>query len=96
MAYLSSIIKPGDLVTGPAELAFTMGFYNPQLVDDIWLGHWSGKRPTIVVVDDWYYGPMVVDKATAANYVRWVSDELSQNFKVIKVFDGYTIYRRLN
>jgi 4-amino-4-deoxy-L-arabinose transferase-like glycosyltransferase len=96
MAYLSSIIKAGDLVTGPAELAFTMGFYNPQLVDDIWLGHWSGQRPTIVVVDDWYYGPMIVDKATAANYVRWVSDELSQNFKVIKTFDGYTIYRRVN
>ena len=53
--YVRSIMRPGDLVAGSADLAFAMGFYNPQLTDDIWLGHWSGKHPTIVVVDDWYY-----------------------------------------
>ena len=97
VAYVRSILKPGEVVAGAGDLAFVMGFYNPQLVDDLWLGRWSGKRPAVVVVDDWYYQPcMTMDEPTAATYVRWVSGDLKQNFKVVQSFDGYTIYRRLD
>ena len=95
--YVKSILRPNDLVAGSADLAFAMGFYNPQLVDDIWLGHWSGKRPTIVVVDEWYYGEcMIMSEATAVPYTSWVADELKSRFTQVKKFDGYSIYRRVN
>jgi 4-amino-4-deoxy-L-arabinose transferase-like glycosyltransferase len=94
-SYVKSILGPGDLVAGAADLAFAMGFYNPQLVDDIWLGHWSGKEPTIVVVDQWYYEwCMTTDKPTAASYVRWVTDKFKHDFAILKSFDGYVVYRR--
>jgi hypothetical protein len=93
--YVKSILRPDDLVAGAADLAFGMGFYNPQLVDDIWLGKRSGKRPTIVVVDDWYYGEVVMANIpTAAVYNRWVNDQLKHEFSLVKELDGYSIYRR--
>jgi hypothetical protein len=95
--YVKSIIRPGDLVAGSADLAFAMGFYNPQLVDDLWLGRWSGKRPTIVVVDEWYYREcMIMTGPTAVGYTSWVADELKDRFTRVKEFDGYSIYRRVN
>src|SRR5262249_37334696 len=94
--YVKSILRPDDLVAGSADLAFSMGFYNPQLVDDIWLGHWSGKRPTIVVVDDWYYYEcMIMRDPTAAPYRAWVEKELQHEFTLLKSLDGYSIYRRI-
>jgi Dolichyl-phosphate-mannose-protein mannosyltransferase len=94
--YVKSILRPDDLVAGSADLAFSMGFYNPQLVDDIWLGHWSGKRPTIVVVDDWYYYEcMIMTKPTAARYRAWIEKELAHEFTLVKALDGYSIYRRI-
>src|SRR5262249_18800864 len=96
VAFLDSILKPDDLVTGTAELAFHMGFYNPQLVDDLWLGRWSGKRPTIVVVDDWYYRHCMEDEdQRGIGYLRWVTDELKRDFIFVKTLDGYSIYRRV-
>jgi len=95
--YVKSILRPDDLVAGAADLAFEMGFYNPQLVDDIWLGHRSGKRPTIVVVDDWYYYECIISQLpAAAPYNRWVNDELRREFALVKSLDGYSIYRRIN
>jgi 4-amino-4-deoxy-L-arabinose transferase-like glycosyltransferase len=96
VGYVRSILRPGDVVAGAADLAFAMGFYNPQLVDDIWLGHWSGKRPTIVVVDDWYYSECIfTSEPTAAPYNKWVAEELKRDFTLVKVLDGYLIYHRV-
>ena len=95
--YVKSILQPGDLVAGAADLAFGLGFYNPQLVDDIWLGRWSGKRPTIVVVDDWYYYECtIMNTPTAQPYKQWVNDQLTREFALVKALDGYSIYRRVN
>jgi 4-amino-4-deoxy-L-arabinose transferase-like glycosyltransferase len=95
--YVKTIMKPEDLVAGSADLAFAMGFYNPQLVDDIWLGHRSGRRPTIVVVDEWYYKPcMNMAEPGALSYTSWVSQELKNRYTLVKALDGYEIYRRVS
>jgi hypothetical protein len=74
-----------------------MGFYNPQLTDDLWLGRWSGTRPTIVVVDKWYYYEcMTFPDSRSAGYHSWVEDRLRREFKLVKTLDGYWIYRRMN
>jgi hypothetical protein len=94
--FLKARITPQDLVCGSAELAFAFGFYNPQIVDDIWIGLWSGKRPTILVVDKWYYyqefaGP---HKAAPA-YFPYVTRLLQDDFKEIySQADEYQIYAR--
>jgi hypothetical protein len=47
-------LPPGGLVMGGSELGFAFGF-GPQLVDDRYLGYFSGKRPD-VFVENGYYG----------------------------------------
>jgi len=65
-------LQPGDLVMGASELGYALGFYNPQVVDDVWLGHWTGRQPTMVVVDRWYY-QQVIDTARAAGCTIYMS-----------------------
>jgi 4-amino-4-deoxy-L-arabinose transferase-like glycosyltransferase len=94
--FLKARITPQDLVCGSAELAFAFGFYNPHIVDDIWLGLRSGKHPTIVVVDKWYYyqefaGPHKM----APEHFPYVTQLLHDDFqKIYSQGDEYQIYAR--
>jgi len=49
-------LPPGGLVMGGSELGFALGF-GPPLVDDRYLGYFSGKVPDVFVIDQ-YYGPL--------------------------------------
>lgn len=91
--FLKTRITPRDLVCGSAELAFAFGFYNPQIVDDLWMGLWSGKQPTIIVVDKWYYYQPAQKEAPA--YFPYVTRLLHRDFNVIySQGDEYQIYAR--
>jgi hypothetical protein len=94
IAYLKSTLQPGDLVMGAAELGFSLGFENSQLVDDVWFGYWSGRRPTVVVVDRWYYG-QVIETATRLGMPRpGYFDAILKNFRLVRELKGYRIYMR--
>jgi hypothetical protein len=49
-------LPPGGLVMGGSELGFALGF-GPPLVDDRYLGFFSGKRPDVFVIDQYYTPP---------------------------------------
>ena len=51
---IKRFLPPRGLVMGGSELGFALGF-GPQLVDDRYLGYFSGKRPD-VFVENQYYG----------------------------------------
>jgi hypothetical protein len=77
-------------------LGFSLGFENPQLVDDVWFGYWSGRRPTILVVDRGYYEP-VIEAATSRGMPRpGYFDGLFKSYELVREFKGYRIYRSLN
>ena len=93
--YLRSNAGPGDLIDGSSEIGFGLGFYDRRLIDDVWLGYWSGKRPSLVVVDPRHYAE-VIKTATlkgmpAPGYFVW---QLTSQFVLVKEFRGYRIYRR--
>jgi 4-amino-4-deoxy-L-arabinose transferase-like glycosyltransferase len=97
VACVKSLLGPNDLVVGSAELAFSLGFDNPQLTDDIWFGRWSGRRPTIAVVDEWYYYECITSSdSKSLEYRNWAQDLLRRDFSLIKALDGYSIYRRIH
>jgi len=94
-AYLKSILQPDDLIMGAAELGYSLGFDNPQVVDDVWLGRWSGRRPTLVVVDRWYY-QQVIDAATDRGVpAPAYFDTLLKSFRLVRESKGYRIYKRI-
>ncbi len=67
VAAIRSSVPPGGFVMGGSELGFALGF-GPQLVDDRYLGFFSGRVPDVFVIDE-YYGPV------------WLSPRLSRAWK---------------
>ncbi len=68
-AYLKEYAAPDALIMGSAELGFPLGFHS-NLVDDVRLGFYTGKRPRYVVVEETYqrsfdlyrkYDPRIAD-----------------------------------
>jgi hypothetical protein len=93
-AYLKSILKPDDLVMGTSELGFSLGFENPQLVDDVWFGYWSERKPTVLVVDRWYYGPVIESATSRGIPSAAYYDNLFKSYHLVREMKGYRIYRR--
>jgi len=54
-SYLKQHIAPGDLVLGPAEMGFELGFERP-ISDDQRLGYYSRKQPKFIVINAYYRG----------------------------------------
>jgi len=54
VAAIQSSLPPGGLVMGGSELGFALGF-GPPLVDDRYLGYFSGKTPDVYVVNGFYF-----------------------------------------
>jgi 4-amino-4-deoxy-L-arabinose transferase-like glycosyltransferase len=95
IAYLKSVARADDEIIGSAELGFGLGFRNPRLADDVWLGYWSHRRPTIVVVDRRYYKE-VMDVAAQRGFPApgYFQQLLGNEFRPIGNFKGYQVYRR--
>lgn len=95
VAYIRSIARPEDQIVGSSELGFGLGFFNPQLADDVWLGYWSHRRPSIVVVDRWYYREVMETAATRGFPVPdYFGKLLRADFTLLRDEDGYQVYRR--
>src|SRR5208283_2272334 len=56
VAAIRNSLPPGGLVMGGSELGFALGF-GPPLVDDRYLGFFSGKAPDVFVVGEYYKPP---------------------------------------
>jgi len=94
ITYLKSEMRADDLVCGSAELGFGLGFYNKQLIDDVWVGHWSGKRPTLLVLDRWYYDEVMRTAEQRAIPYKGYFGELLSQFQLVKTLPGYRVYHR--
>ena len=95
VSYLRSNTRAEDTITGSAELAFGLGFYNPQLRDDAWLGYWSGRQPSIVVFDRWHYTSVAeAAEARGMPVANYIASMLNTQFRLVKEISGYRIYRR--
>jgi 4-amino-4-deoxy-L-arabinose transferase-like glycosyltransferase len=93
VSFLKAHMTSQDLVFGSAELGFSFGFYNRRIVDDLWLGRWSGKQPTIIVMDKWRYYKTINDKPS--EFTQYATQLLQRDFhQVYSQDEGYQIYAR--
>jgi hypothetical protein len=93
ISYLSREARGDDLIAGSAELGFGLGFYNPQLTDDVWLRYWSGRTPSLAG-DQCYYGG-VFERATKVKIPTpdYFTTEFKRHFRLVKEIGGYRVYR---
>ena len=92
--FLKLHAKPGDLIIGSGELAFSLGFEG-QVLDDCRMGFLSGKRPDYIVMDSHYrdfWLPMLLEPEPAA--VNYMLDLMHNQYDVVydQTYDGYQVY----
>jgi 4-amino-4-deoxy-L-arabinose transferase-like glycosyltransferase len=94
VSFLKAHAAPSDVVMGSAELAFELG-YRESLVDDIRLGHRSGKRADWIVVDEARYADNLQQMArTEPEAHRHAMGLLEREFQPVYRQGSYTIYAR--
>jgi 4-amino-4-deoxy-L-arabinose transferase-like glycosyltransferase len=94
VSFLSRQIEqtPG-LVLGTAELGFQLGFTD-QLVDDLAMGYYSGKRPRYLVVNPRYEEHWRQVAISHPDLWRYVDGARREEYRKLYDYNGYKIYAR--
>jgi hypothetical protein len=84
-------LPPGGMLMGGSELGFALGF-GPPLIDDRYLGFFSGALPEVFVIND-HYGPM---RSSPRLTSAWESSRVTLHDRYHQVFKNsmYSIYVR--
>jgi hypothetical protein len=91
--YLKAHADEKTLIMGSSELGFELGFFNGRLIDDVRLGHNSGKRPGLIVVDRRY--ETFFDWLRVEPGVRPHIDRLlAEDYRLVFRQDSFKIYAR--
>ena len=94
MAFLKRVAPPPAIIMGGSENGFALGYY-ANLVDDVDLGYYTGKRPQFIIVDERGYGQVLLQyKVLRPDLDAYVGKMLSEDCD--KVYDDppYRIYAR--
>jgi hypothetical protein len=86
VALVRASLPPGGLVMGGSELGFALGF-GPPLIDDRYLGYFSGEAPA-VFVENPYYGPYWARTPRLALAWEFSRSTLSREYH--SIFDDHT------
>jgi hypothetical protein len=91
--YLERNTLASDLIMGPAELGFAIGF-DRNLIDDIMMGTTTGKSARFIVMDGRYQDYLQSIRITAPAAYEPAARQLAEKYQ--KVYDeaGFQIYRR--
>jgi hypothetical protein len=90
--FLKTSAGPG-LIMGSTELAFQLGF-DSNLVDDIRLGYYSGKKPDFIVVDEIYEDAFKGIGTQDLTVYQYVVDLIANQYHPVYDYGHYKIYAR--
>jgi hypothetical protein len=88
VAKVESLLGRDDIVMGPSELGFALGF-GPPLIDDCTLGFTSGKQPRVYVL----YPACRIPGYTSFIW-DWSRKKLASDYHPVLERGGYTVYLR--
>lgn len=93
VTFLKANVAPSAMIMGSTELAFALGF-DSNLVDDVRLGYYTGKRPDFIVVDEIYEDAFVGMGIQNEDVYRHIRDLLANEFHPVYDQGHYKIYAR--
>lgn len=91
--FLKRNANPSSMIMGSTELAFGLGF-NSNLVDDIRLGYYTGKKPDFIVVDEIYQDAFKGVETQDLDVYQHVLDTLAKEYHAVYDHGYYKIYAR--
>jgi 4-amino-4-deoxy-L-arabinose transferase-like glycosyltransferase len=89
--FLKHQLRPSTLIMGSAEMGFALGF-NEHLIDDSYLGYYSGKRPDFIVVDEIYatsFRGSAVERPAVYDHINRL---LTEQYRLVYDQGLYRIY----
>jgi hypothetical protein len=91
VAAARAALPPCGTLMGGSELGFAVGF-GPPLVDDQYLGFFSGKLPEVFVIND-HYGPM---RSSPRLTSAWESSRVTLHDQYHMIYKNsiYSVYVR--
>jgi 4-amino-4-deoxy-L-arabinose transferase-like glycosyltransferase len=93
-AFVQQHTKPGELVVGPTELGFVLGFDRP-LSDDMRLGYYTHKQTDLVVVNTEYRNWFETYRRTTPQVFAHIQSVLS-SYRPVFHNDTFAVYQRAN
>jgi len=88
---LKNRIQPSTLIMGSAEMGFALGF-DEHLIDDSYLGYYSGKRPDFIVVDEIYATSFRGSQVERPAIYDHINRLLAEQYKLVYDQALYRIY----
>lgn len=95
VAFLRGNVKPAELIMGPAELAFELGF-DTNLIDDTLLGYHGGKTPVWIVVDGRYREDRQILGRLDPRIEQHISRRLTEEYRTVYDVGGYQILKAVS
>lgn len=92
-SFLKEHAGPSSLIMGSTELAFALGF-DANLVDDVRLGYYTGKRPDFIVVEEVYQDAFIGVSTQDMQVYQYIVDLLGNEYRPIYDHAHYKIYAR--
>ena len=92
-SFLKANAEPSAMIMGSTELAFALGFES-NLVDDVRLGYYTGKRPDYIVVEEVYKDAFIGMNDQNADVYRHIRELLANGYYPVYDQAHYTIYAR--
>jgi 4-amino-4-deoxy-L-arabinose transferase-like glycosyltransferase len=89
--FLKHRLQPSTLIMGSAEMGFALGF-DEHLIDDSFLGYYSGKRPDFIVVDEIYATSFRGSRVERPAVYDHIDRLLSEQYKLVYDQALYRIY----
>jgi len=93
VSFLKANAGPSSLIMGSTELAFGLG-YDANLVDDIRLGYYTGKRPDFIVVEEIYQDAFTGIGTQDLTVYQHVLDLIANEYHPVYDHAHYKIYAR--
>jgi hypothetical protein len=91
--FLKAKAEPSALIMGSTELAFALGF-DANLVDDIRLGYYTGKKPDYIVVEEIYEDAFIGMSIQNSDVYRHILDSIANDYHAVYDEAHYKIYAR--
>lgn len=92
-SFLKANAAPSSLIMGSTELAFALGF-DANLVDDVRLGYYTGKRPDYIVVEEIYEDAFIGMNIQDENVGRHIRELIANQYTPVYDQGHYKIYAR--
>jgi hypothetical protein len=92
-SFLKANAEPSSLIMGSSELAFALGF-DANLVDDVRLGYYTGKRPDFIVVEEVYQDAFIGVSTQNMDVYQHILDLLGNEYRPVYDHNHYKIYAR--